>query len=146
MAAPNARMHLMMINLATGANISWKSALATWEHPFATNYILYLTILFNAFFLVRNIHLHPTFLRSYGSLVNSHVMLAMNESYSSCIEASHLLASSNLNVSHKFKRSSNNVTLACFSPCWGRTWFFHYSPGRRLSLLGYHLSFAFALS
>lgn len=140
MAAPNARMYLIVINLATGANVALKSIMVTWEYTFATNRALHLANSTNVSFSVRNTQLHPTFLRPFGSMVNSHVPLAMSESYFSCIAAYHLLASSDLNASHKFKRLSNNATFVHFSPCWGKIWFFHHFLGGHCSLLGYHPS------
>ena len=63
-------------------------------------------------FLVQNPHLHPTFLQFFGGPVNFHVPLAISESYTSCIVAFHLLASSDINALQTFKRSSKNATLA----------------------------------
>ena len=123
------RMHLMVINLTTGAKISLNS---TWEYLIVNDRIFELTISPDASLLVRNIYLHSTFLWSFGRLVNLHVALTMSESYSSCIVTFHLLTSSDLNVSHKLKELSKNATLAYYLPCWGRIWFFHHCPsGRR---------------
>lgn len=77
----------------------------------------------------QNFHLHLTYLLSFGSLVNFHVPLAMGDSYSSCIAASYLLASWNLNTLHKSKGSLTNTILARCLVCWGRTCFFHHSLG-----------------
>ncbi|CAK9255687.1 unnamed protein product, partial [Sphagnum jensenii] len=52
----------------------------------------------------------------------------MSEAYSSCMAASHLLASSECIASHKFSGSSRQATLARSTFCWGRMWFFHHSP------------------
>lgn len=73
------------------------------EYPFVTNHTIYLTIASNALLLVRNNHLNPTLLQSFRRLVNSHLLLAMSESYSTSIVAFHFLASLDLNTSDKFK-------------------------------------------
>lgn len=85
----------------------------------------------------QNFHLHLTYLLSFGSLVNFHVPLAMGDSYSSCIAASYLLASWNLNTLHKSKGSLTNTILARCLVCWGRTCFFHHSLGGCRYFLGY---------
>jgi hypothetical protein len=91
----------------------------------------------DASLFVRNTHLHPTLLRSFGRGTNSHVPLAMSEPYSCCMGASHLLASSERITSHKFNGSSRQATLARSTSCWGRMWFFHHSPSGRHALKGY---------
>ena len=110
MVALNAKMHVIVINLATGAKVSLKLTQATWKNPIVINCALDLTISSNTSFLVQNIYLHPTLLRLFGRLVNSYVPLAMSKSNSSCIMAFHLLASLDLNTSYKFKGSSNYAT------------------------------------
>ena len=112
MVALDARLHLILINLAMRIKVPLKSTPATRQYSFATNRALYLIISPNASFLLRNTHLHPTLLQSFGRIINFDVLLAMNKSYSSYITASHLLASLDLNALHKFKGSSNNVILA----------------------------------
>ena len=100
MAAPNVKIHLMMINLATVAKVTF-NPLSPLE-----NILLLLNVPYNqlpnAFFCVQNIHLHPTLSRS-GRLVNFYILLAMNKSYSSYVAAFDLIASSYLNALHKFK-------------------------------------------
>ena len=126
----------MVINLATGENVSLKSIPATWQysslltvpytyrfHPIhhcwceAPVYILYSCNLLEAWSITHIIHYEQV--KSF------------------CIVTFHLLAYSDLNVLHKFKWSSNNATLACSSPCYGRMWFYHHSLGRCCSLLRY---------
>ena len=71
----------MEINSGLKSKVSLKSTPASTKYHFATNRVLYLIISSNALFLVWKTHLHPTLLRSFGSFVNSHAMLAMNESH-----------------------------------------------------------------
>jgi hypothetical protein len=98
-----------------------------------------LTILLDAHFFVKNIHLHLTLLRSFRILIYSYTLLAMSEFYAFCIAAFHLFASLNLNASHKFKVSLKNATLT-FLLLW--MWFFyHFSSGCH-SLVGFFSIFA----
>ena len=113
MVALDARLHLILINLAMGAKVPLKSTPAIRKYSFVFNRALYLIISPNELFLLRNTHLHPTLLRSFGRLVNYDVPVAMSKSYSSYIAASHLITFLDLNALHKFKGSSNNVILAC---------------------------------
>src|SRR5665811_2415127 len=135
-AAPSATMHRMVVNLATGANVSLKSTPCTCENPLATNLALWRTISPAASLLVLNTHLHPTALRDLGRVVNSHVPLARREWYSSSMAASHLLASSHFNASPSVVGSCARATLAWSeSFSFGRMWFFHHSPKGWLTLV-----------
>lgn len=80
--------------------------------------------------------MHPTLLRSFAMLVNSHVPLAMSKAYFSCIAAS---TCSHLRISTLRTNSKNRPKMPhwFFLPCWGRMWLFHHSPSGRHFLLGY---------
>jgi hypothetical protein len=75
MAIFYARVHLMVINLATYVEILLRSFAASNEYIFAINCALHLIISSNASSLVLDTHLHPLFLRFFGSLVNFNVVI-----------------------------------------------------------------------
>src|SRR6478672_3829885 len=60
MAAPMLTTHRIVLNLATGANVSLKSTPSTWVNPLATSLALYLTTCPKASLLVEKTHLQPT--------------------------------------------------------------------------------------
>jgi hypothetical protein len=70
-AAPSTTMHRMVVNLATGANVSLKSTPCTCENPLVTNLALRCTISPAASLLVLNTHLHLMPLRDLGGLSTS---------------------------------------------------------------------------
>jgi hypothetical protein len=88
-------------------------------------------------------HLHPTFLRSFGRLVNSQIPLAMHKLYFSCIATSHLLVYLILNALHKFKYSSKNATLVHSTVCWNRMCF---STTLYAAIIIFRISFIYAES
>ena len=92
------KYYLNCIEFGHDNNYFAKSTPSTCKHPLATNLILKRTTMLLAFFFVRKTHLHFMALRPFGNEVNSHMPLAIRNSYSSCIANSHPLVSLDLIV------------------------------------------------
>ena len=103
------RMHLIVMNLAMGKKVSLEFTPATCENHFATNCVLCLTILFDASYIIMIICKVGQFSRTICHEQGVFLLYC----------GLHLLASLDLNTSHKFKESSKNATLALFSRVGG---------------------------